>query len=415
MNHNLKTIKKAGAFVSVVTFSAFLLNLFAPITFSYAVDKTAEVNVSVNPMISLTLNTSNLQFDISPSPEGVFESKPLIATVDTNSTGGYELYFSSEDNTTDMTSLTSSSVVASDFTGTVTSSTMGANKWAYSLDNTDFSKIPTLANQVALRNLNHLPTSSEVNTTVNIAVKINNLLPSGDYSKKVTFTAIAHATPTVTIGMLHNMQQITSEVCSNSITHETGTLTDLRDGNTYTVAKLKDGKCWMTQDLKIANYKATSADSDVDEDFDIPVSSSTGFNPHTGLENAYVVNNSGYYTWYVATAGTGTRSMTQNNIAAEKSICPKGWRLPTGYQYSGDFYMLSQQYSDFVTAELPHFTKTGYMSSGSLSYTNYGIYHSSTNHGERFQYVLGIDNNNSVTPSGDGYKGEGYKIRCVAR
>ena len=45
-----------------------------------------------------------------------------------------------------------SSVIASDFSGTVTSSTMAKNKWGYSLDNTDFLKIPTLNNQESLWN-----------------------------------------------------------------------------------------------------------------------------------------------------------------------------------------------------------------------------------------------------------------------
>ena len=87
-------------------------------------------------VISLTLDTNALELSVAtPSSEGVFTKGTITATTTTNSTGGYELYFSSEDNNTDMVHENTdvSSVIASDFSGTVTSSTMANNKWGYSL------------------------------------------------------------------------------------------------------------------------------------------------------------------------------------------------------------------------------------------------------------------------------------------
>lgn len=144
---------KASIFGKIGIFSASLLTaasavyIYSPVIGSHADGSvTSRFSATINPVASVTLDTSDVSFTFTPTASGVFDSKPVTATVGTNSTGGYELYFSSEDNETDMKNALSSvtNVIASDFTGTVTSETMAANKWGYSLNNTDFSKIPAL-------------------------------------------------------------------------------------------------------------------------------------------------------------------------------------------------------------------------------------------------------------------------------
>ncbi len=39
---------------------------------------------------------------------------------------------------------------------------------------------------------------------------------------------------------------------ASATTVPTKTLTDSRDGNKYTISKLADGNCWMTQNLSAA-------------------------------------------------------------------------------------------------------------------------------------------------------------------
>jgi uncharacterized protein (TIGR02145 family) len=46
------------------------------------------------------------------------------------------------------------------------------------------------------------------------------------------------------------------------------------------------------------------------------------------------------YNWYTATAGTGTQDMDTRGENAPSSICPKGWRLPTG-DPTGEFAWLN--------------------------------------------------------------------------
>lgn len=44
---------------------------------------------------------------------------------------------------------------------------------------------------------------------------------------------------------------MTASICQDSQEHDTKQLVDNRDGKTYWVAKLKDGNCWMTQNLDL--------------------------------------------------------------------------------------------------------------------------------------------------------------------
>ena len=93
----------------------------------------------------------------------------------------------------------------------------------------------------------------------------------------------------------------------------------------------------MTQNLRLTgSRKLTSADSNVSSDWTLPAANSSF--PTPCMDAAYSMNSGNasygyYYNWYAATAGTGTCSMSSGNATA--SICPKGWRLPTGGSSGG--------------------------------------------------------------------------------
>ena len=267
-------INKVGVFSLSLFVAATAAYVCLPVIRSNAEENaTVNVNTTVNPVASLTLDTSSLSFEIIPTAAGVFESKPITATVDTNASGGYELYLSSIDESTDMTS-TNTDVIASDFSGTVTSSTMANNKWGYSLDDTDFSKIPALSNQATIRNINHFPTTAERSTAVYFGTKISSTLTSGRYSKTVLFSVVAHPDVIVddncdNIYCIEEMQKMTPEICANTTTplptarevtfEKTDDNTkiprtvmrDNRDNKLYLVSKFADGKCWMSQNLEL--------------------------------------------------------------------------------------------------------------------------------------------------------------------
>ena len=118
-------------------------------------------------------------------------------------------------------------------------------------------------------------------------------------------------------------------------------LTDLRDGNTYAVAKLTDGKCWMIENLRINPATANITTENTNE----PTTSFLGrrtqsfdscsSNTTDCIERVLFVENNAkaqysgsYYNWYTVTAGNGmTETTSVINIG---DICPAGWHLPSG-------------------------------------------------------------------------------------
>ncbi|MBR3220300.1 hypothetical protein IKF76_00315, partial [Candidatus Saccharibacteria bacterium] len=161
---------------------------------------------------------------------------------------------------------------------------------------------------------------------------------------------------------ISTMQQMTPEICSGTTIGDETILRDARDNKTYNIRKMEDNKCWMTQNLRLGSASAditlTPSDSDVLTDFTIPASAvetsgittwnydeirvydngDAWIQPTSAGANA-TVNTTGtppsqsqyignYYNWYTATAATGTYSTTSGTVTS--SICPKGWKLPTG-------------------------------------------------------------------------------------
>ena len=374
-----------GIFSSCLLVSAIGVYIYSPTFGSHADDKVkTRLSAVVNPVVSMTLDTSDLTFDVAPTAEGAFNADSITATVSTNSLGGYELYFSSIDDNTDMVHANESvtDVISSSFSGTVTRANMPNNSWGYSLDNVDFVKIPTETDQLELRNIDHYPETAEKTNIIYIGTKIATDLPSGSYSKDVKFSVVAHDTPVApTFYTIDYMQDMTPGVCFSATTpsktatqfdwdgsHEGDdsyvprrTLIDSRDGKAYLVSKLADGNCWMSQNLAldivedeeiiISNNDGTtgtvvpdnSADTSEGVGWGQPggwqsfqpqdeglyyLEGKTASSTPTAAGVEYAWESAGYYyNWYTATGSSGTGSMESGD--APSSICPKGWRLPT--------------------------------------------------------------------------------------
>ncbi|TWO98963.1 hypothetical protein EUA78_00310 [TM7 phylum sp. oral taxon 351] len=247
-----------------------------------------------------------------------------------------------------------------------------------------------------------------------LSLNLSDVTPT-DFSEKYDgFSVRCIADDKLSLDDIANMQDMTPEICAKAQTHQTATLRDTRDGNTYTVAKLKDGKCWMTQNLRIINKTITPADSDVTTNYAIPASSINGFSSNN-TSNAYVDNDGGLYTWYTSTAGTGTQSMSTQGQNTTVSICPKGWRLPTSGN-GGEFEALNNRYSSIsdLTANAD-FTLSGRVHSSSRGYQgSSGYYWSSTVNSSSNAYHL-LLNTSYVYPANHSSKNYGFSVRCIAR
>ena len=221
------------------------------------------------------------------------------------------------------------------------------------------------------------------------------------------------------------MQNFTVAECAAMSTGDSVTLKDSRDNNKYVVKKLAGGKCWMTQNLRLVGpFQPDQSDSDVTwtkstTTFTLPAQN-TGKWCTTGDETCNnTANNlySGdstygtYYSWYAATAGTGTYSTSTDGANAPSSICPKGWRLPTGGS-SGEFQTLYNNYKSYALMQGdPAFVLSGVNTGGQ---GGGGYYWSSTAFANGFAYGLAMYNSR-VYPATYGYKNYGYSVRCVAR
>lgn len=152
--------------------------------------------------------------------------------------------------------------------------------------------------------------------------------------------------------------------CDNMAAFDTATITDNRNDQTYSIRKMRDGKCWMISNLKfnpsdlnnniIGNAAGTynlisashgdgymtaqgtdsanSANIDVAFYYDYP-SDSDDYDSSTFY---------GYlYNWYAATAGTGLYAMIDED--ATSSICPSPFYLPSA---DGGDATLSNEFAD---------------------------------------------------------------------
>ena len=202
--------------------------------------------------------------------------------------------------------------------------------------------------------------------------------------------------------------------CADLAEHETVTLKDVRDNRTYTVAKLKDGNCWMTENLQIQNITLDSTTSDTAGNFVLPASKQAGFNS-TNRAEVYDSGNKEhgvYYSWYAATAGEGTASLKDGDIV-HHSICPIGWRLPI----LREAINLGTVYDFNSAAEPPaNFKFTGANRAGVVSDEDLkGLWWTSESKDNTYAYVVIRTGVNNAFKNSTGDKKYGFAVRCIAR
>ena len=330
-----------------------------------------------------------------------------------------------------------------------------------------------------------------------IAAKAGATQASGTYTNVVNFYAVTNVGPmslldafiasdAEQINGYYKMQDMTSSICNavdNSLIPSELQLIDERDNKLYWVAKLADGNCWMTQNLDLAGGTVLSADdTDVDSSY---ISSFTTSNnltktndtlvlPASAVKNsdnnnltdssqfsinnyAYVYNSGNttgcgasgqnipcysYYSWDVATLGSG-RSISTDNTDAPYSICPKGWKLPSTYNGSGtaaeatDFRALmialggsnsiqtynsstsptgAAMYNAIKAGTAPNFLLAGYYNSGSFYYGgSYGFYWPSTSSSSSSNARLLTFKSSDVDSASGDSRRYGFSVRCLLR
>ena len=249
------------------------------------------------------------------------------------------------------------------------------------------------------------------------------------------------------------------------------TLYDNRDEKSYTVAKLSDGNYWMTQnldhDIVTTTNFYTSLNTDLDDKLWTASATTRSASDTTwngsgtviesydpgdvcwdgiiydwdgefstaavacGVDKHYHVGN--YYNWTAAIAMNDSSSIGDGDAGTDvgRSICPAGWQLPLGGEYSNSrSFSYLVNHSDMIggiggnVQDLPwYFVYSGYIiakgSSEIIYFGSIGGLWSSVVGPTSGAYLFEFNSDDEdIYPGGyDGgqFRGEGYPIRCVKR
>ncbi|MBR3169364.1 hypothetical protein IKF23_02900, partial [Candidatus Saccharibacteria bacterium] len=208
-------------------------------------------NVYVKPSLRITLPVTTLVENLDPA-NNTFGSKDLTVSVATNNSNGYKLYLDSTNNTTNLVNTIDSTKYIETLSAEATESSFTANSWGYRISSgsTGDSTITSTTNYfpfVSGKLISSSPTPTNgVSSTLDFATKIDYNIPAGSYNIALNFKALPQVTQ-------YYMQDFATDptLSSTVCTTEPTVIMDSRDGSTYLIQRLKDGKCWMLDNLDL--------------------------------------------------------------------------------------------------------------------------------------------------------------------
>ena len=426
---------KIGIFSLGLFVAAFAVYIYSPIVGSHADEnsKDTEISLTVNSRLGIRVNTELI--DLSGTMSS-FVQGDVDVDVATNSQFGYTLAIEDKDDDTNMIHVNSSvsDTVSSEFTGAMSSSNMEDNTWGFKFNDNGFYAIPVAGSPVAIKRTTAKSEADYETTTVTFGAKIGYNLTAGDYEDDIKFTAYVNGvdggpedgTKPGEPGVNPDSDKMQSFDCSTLEASTSRTLIDKRDGNTYTVAKLADGRCWMTQNLRLAGKTISNADSDTFNTIEIPNNNwASSTNQATKRDNAYtyVIDNDSHdvlYNYAAATAGSiiGQSNSTQ----ATESICPTGWTLPTIAEYDNLFsaagISMNSAGAAIMMAEPYNYTIPGSVMFNSITLQSPNVqtfYWTATASDAYSRKSLMMQSNYVHTGASSLYRYNGYPVRCIAR
>lgn len=214
-----------------------------------------------------------------------------------------------------------------------------------------------------------------------------------------------------------DMQNI-SQSDLNALVPSTGSTTilrDSRDNELYRVTKLPDGNVWMTQNLRFVGNGTINGSGNITGSMSLDpatsnVSAIINFN-YADLTSGdsydpliHKSADSTIGTWYnYAATSANTIKGSSNTNSATQSLCPAGWRLPTGNEQA-DIASYKTEYSPITS---------GRYWNGSLGLTTTGLWWSSTAYDAINRYDLRYTNNTLYSNGPDAPRVAGFYIRCI--
>ena len=482
-------------FLAVLSFLYINIYVETALRSSSAISDSQSHQVVVSDATNLTISflddsgtatTSPTNIVVTPSAAGVFNSGDVTIDVSTNYDYGYTLTMSAStsslsrseavgDRTYEIpTLLASKDDNNNPYTctpATSTSCNFPKNYWGLKRTSaaiTDAGYIPMIPNYNMPVTTTDAGADSST-STVTVGVKLSNETPYGLYTIDMNFLAVANLAPSTAY-----MQDATPSSLAYLMPNvgDSTVLYDKRDNQEYTIAKLADGKYWMTKNLNLAGGTVlTSDDTDMAPGYTMPTTYvdpdsgatlPTGFgegnslpaSSKTGFDNDYnaFIYNTGnntdtctdpgcysYYSYNAATLGSGM-DISSDNTDAPYSVCPKGWKLPTSRstlelaKTSSDFYQMAIHYGlkesvvnedpdnepefcnlggDCSTNTVPRFLRAGYYGGSTFDHVGaYGYYWSSTasssTNARNLRFYSGY-----VSSTNNNSRRYGFSVRCL--
>jgi uncharacterized protein (TIGR02145 family) len=217
--------------------------------------------------------------------------------------------------------------------------------------------------------------------------------------------------------------------CVSAPDLSTWTLTDGRDGKTYKVKKLADGRYWMVQDLKFGTCTDDSFHNDNSlGDTELAPTVAAGYVGHcrtsTASSAVYLYNwaaamnnRNGYYG---STDDSFQCTGTGSSANQCRGICPEGWHVPTKDEFSSAHSAFASAYScSNEDCWKPSSNWEGVLgghcsSISAMTYANSrGYYWSSSWHNRYDAYTLRFYTNNLSAGTMNENKYHGLAVRCV--
>ncbi|MBQ1373527.1 hypothetical protein IIY66_01850 [Candidatus Saccharibacteria bacterium] len=430
-----------------------------------------DISFTFKPTLSISLSTGALTID-NLVPGTTSGSNAVTVTVSSNTPYGYVLsagvgstvstdpYYNTSDLVHD--NPTTQVPTTNKFSSIATSASLPTldtdNTWGYSTSTdggTNWSTYSGLSHAETKPLLDISDPAQPSTIDFKIAARSASTQASGTYNNIITFYAVGKPKPP------DYMQE--PEIIKTKLKNVGDELQaiDQRDGKEYWVARLADGNIWMTQNLDLsieAGRTYTSADTDlanstIGTTWTPTVSTTTtsswigsytapqSYDPGNLYWNGNVTTRDGtlsdrtttdpsatsggthyhvgnYYNWTAAVAMNS--SSGKNSGDMDQSICPAGWRLPT---YSGDKSYLNLKDAQGFTSGIggniqnapTYFVYGGLWFGGSRYVDSSGDYWSSAVFIATSAYLLRFSAYGELHPQDNGYKQNGYSLRCVAR
>ena len=306
--------------------------------------------------------------------------------------------------------------------------------WSTTQINPDASNASTLIsnakiwgpNQTIVANSTNLGVSTPANVTLYaVWVKATGTFQNWKGCSSLTTTTYNSSTGTITPGSFV------------ALTDTRGTT-----ANTYTIARLPGGNCWMIEDARfdLANDNITKLNTNNPTDTFLTAMRNTPSTCTTSaqscVESTIYSEGNGlsrgvYYGWWTATAGNGAYN---SNNSYDSDICPAGWHMPNGGSSTSEFATLlsnigasnanytstSSPTSMVLSARLRSFPLNFQYSgdtqgSNIYSYREQGYYNVGNgwaNGSTYYRYYFGLSEDFIRVTYGWG-KNIGFRLRCV--